>query len=69
MGLGCDQMMGAFRAFARLKPHRDYTFPLTGLVRGRKFERVMQRIFEDSCLEDLWLTCFVFQRTCLPRKW
>lgn len=58
MGMKWDAMMDAFRVFARMKPHQDYTFPLSGLVRGRKFDRVMQRIFQDGCLEDLWLNCF-----------
>src|SRR6185503_6822933 len=58
MGFGWEEMMEAFREFARKKPHRDYTFPLTGFVRGRKFDRVMQLIFLDSSLEDLWLPCF-----------
>src|SRR6202030_519295 len=41
MGMRWDAMMETFRAFARMKPHRDYTFPWSGLVRGRKFDRLM----------------------------
>jgi NTE family protein/lysophospholipid hydrolase len=58
LGMRWEAMRDAFVAFARMKPQRDYTLPITGLIRGRTFERAMQRMFQDVCLEDLWVRCF-----------
>jgi predicted acylesterase/phospholipase RssA/CRP-like cAMP-binding protein len=41
------------RHFVPARPHRDYTLPIMGLIRGRRFERAMRAMLGDRRIEDL----------------
>lgn len=59
LGLGPDEMVEANRkAYIEGKPHHDFTLPLFGLIPARRAERILDRDFGDTRLEDLWLNCF-----------
>ncbi len=41
-----------------LKPLKDYTLPIVGLLSGRKTSRILSSMFGDVCIEDLPLNYF-----------
>ena len=56
MGWDHDTIMAKNRAAIR---HRfDYTFPITALMAGGEMTDVVQEMFGDAQLEDMWIPCF-----------
>jgi NTE family protein len=54
-----DKLINTCRkAFIEDKPLRDYTFPVTSLIKGHQLQKIMQKYFEDIHIEDLWLNYF-----------
>lgn len=62
--IACQYAMGWDHATIMAKnraaiAHRfDYTFPITALMAGAEMTSVVQEMFGDAQLEDLWLPCF-----------
>ena len=46
------------KCFVTTNPLSDYTFPLQGLVRGRKVEEMLKNTFGNMQISDLWLPFF-----------
>jgi predicted acylesterase/phospholipase RssA/CRP-like cAMP-binding protein len=44
--------------FSNAKRFMDYTLPVTSFFAGRQFDLVLERIFGDLCIEDLWIKYF-----------
>ena len=40
------------------KAFRDYTLPYVSLTRGRRYNRMLQTVFGDTTIEDLWIPYF-----------
>ena len=40
------------------KAFGDYTLPLVSLARGRRFDHLLQQVFGDANIEDLWMPYF-----------
>jgi predicted acylesterase/phospholipase RssA len=36
----------------------DYTLPVVSLIAGRRFQRMLARMYGDACIEDLWRRYF-----------
>ena len=59
MGWDVNTMEERIReCFVATNPLSDYTFPLQGLVRGRKVERLLKETFGSMQISDLWLPFF-----------
>ena len=56
MGWDIDTIMAHNKA--SLKHKFDYTFPITALMAGGEMSDIVQEIFGDIALEDMWLPCF-----------
>jgi lysophospholipid hydrolase len=56
MGWGDETIMAKNRAAIRHK--FDYTFPITALMAGAEMTEVVQEMFGDAQLEDMWIHCF-----------
>jgi predicted acylesterase/phospholipase RssA/CRP-like cAMP-binding protein len=44
--------------FARHRPFKEYTLPLVSLLAGRRLNDLLQELYGDARLEDLWLNTF-----------
>lgn len=44
--------------WVKYKPHKLYTLPMIALVSSRKAERMLDMMFGDDLIEDLWLSFF-----------
>lgn len=44
--------------WARNKPHRAFTLPITSLLSARRAKRLTQNVFGDKAIEDLWTDFF-----------
>jgi predicted acylesterase/phospholipase RssA/CRP-like cAMP-binding protein len=44
--------------WVKYKPHKLYTFPIISLLSTRKVERMLDMMFGDDLIEDLWLPFF-----------
>lgn len=59
MGWDADAMLERTReVFRRRRALIDVTFPYLSLLSGAKLTRVLQRLFGDARIEDLWLPYF-----------
>lgn len=56
MGWDFDTIMA--RNHASLKHKFDYTFPMTALMAGGEMTAIVQEMFGETALEDMWLPCF-----------
>ena len=56
MGWDDATLMAKNRAAVRHK--FDYTFPITALMAGASMTEVVQEMFGDAQLEDMWIPCF-----------
>jgi predicted acylesterase/phospholipase RssA/CRP-like cAMP-binding protein len=56
MGWDDAAMMAKNRAAIRHK--FDYTFPITALMNGASMTHVVQEMFGDAQLEDMWIPCY-----------
>ena len=39
----------------KTKQFLDYTLPITSIISGNRYNSLLQTMFEDTCIEDLWL--------------
>jgi predicted acylesterase/phospholipase RssA len=44
--------------WVKYKPHKLYTLPMIALLSSRKAERMLDMMFADDLIEDLWLSFF-----------
>ena len=59
MGQSTQEMEASIkRCFVETNPLSDYTFPLLGLVKGKKVERLLKENFGKLEIDDLWLPYF-----------
>ena len=59
MGMQPDDMVAFNRKWwVDFQPLRDYTLPLVSLIRGRKVVYMLQQMFGDLHIEDLWIPYF-----------
>lgn len=59
--LGYDipaMMQKNHHAFNKIKPFKEYTFPILSLVRSRKLDQVADYFCGDHHIEDLWINYF-----------
>ena len=56
MGWDDDTIMAKNRAAIRHK--FDYTFPFVALMNGGEMTNLVQEMFDDAQLEDMWIDCF-----------
>ena len=42
----------------RIRPHREYTFPLLSVIRGRSTRQCAEAMYGDIRIEDLWVPFF-----------
>jgi predicted acylesterase/phospholipase RssA/CRP-like cAMP-binding protein len=62
--VACQYAMGWDDATIMAKNHTaighrfDYTFPITALMAGAEMTTVVQEMFGDAQLEDMWIPCF-----------
>lgn len=58
-GVGWKGMVRRNRwGWVRYRPHKLYTLPIISLLSSRKAERMLDMMFGDSQIEDLWLPFF-----------
>jgi NTE family protein len=57
-GMPLDEMVALNRAWARFRPHRDYTVPFASIVSHRAAERMLAHMFGDLEYEDCWIEAF-----------
>ncbi len=59
MGWDAGRMLEYNRRIWRKRwPIRDYTFPYMGLIKGRRFQRILRETYDESQIEDLGLNFF-----------
>jgi len=58
LGLDVDGMRNLARTFGSRKQFVDYTVPLVAFLSSRKISKVLQTLFWDVCIEDLWRPFF-----------
>ncbi len=59
MGWGPEELVARNRkTFVDGKPHRDLTLPFMAVLSGRRARRLLEELFGDVGMEDLWLNCF-----------
>lgn len=58
MGLGVEGMMAIAKAFGSRRHFADYTVPLVAFFASRRITTVLQQIFGDVYIEDLWRPYF-----------
>ena len=58
MGRDYEDMVDLARQFASPKILFDYTLPFVSLMASKKVTRVLKDLFEDLCIEDLWIPYF-----------
>lgn len=44
--------------WAERNPLKDKTLPVVALLAGRRLDRMIETMFGDRCIEDLWMRCF-----------
>jgi predicted acylesterase/phospholipase RssA/CRP-like cAMP-binding protein len=58
MGLDFESMARAAKTFSSRKHFADYTVPIVAFFSSRKVTTVLQAMFGDVCIEDLWRPYF-----------
>ncbi len=59
MGWSPDTVQAKCRqAFLNDKPLKDYTLPMVSFLKGRRFQSVIRKYFQDINIEDLWINFF-----------
>ncbi len=53
-----DMLRLNYWGWVRLRPHNLYTLPLVSLLSDRKAERMLGMMFQETAIEDLWLSYF-----------
>lgn len=53
-----DMLRLNYWGWVRLRPHKLYTLPLVSLLSDRKAERMLEMMFQETAIEDLWLSYF-----------
>lgn len=46
------------RGWVKMRPHKLYTLPLISLLSARKAHKMLDMMYGDDAIEDLWLSCF-----------
>ena len=41
-----------------MRPHKEYTFPVLSIIRGRRTRQCGEMMYGDICIEDLWVPFF-----------
>ncbi|HWM90683.1 MAG TPA: patatin-like phospholipase family protein, partial [Thermoanaerobaculia bacterium] len=58
-GFDCKDMIRLNRwGWVKYQPHKLYTLPMISLVSSRKAERMLDMMFGDDMIEDLWLNFY-----------
>lgn len=57
-GLDHREIARLMRDMVRLRPFRGITYPILALLSGRRLNRVINQLFADRRIEDLWLRYF-----------
>jgi predicted acylesterase/phospholipase RssA/CRP-like cAMP-binding protein len=56
--MGWDDATLVAKNRAAISHRFDYTFPITALMAGAEMTEVVQEMFGDAQLEDMWIPCF-----------
>jgi predicted acylesterase/phospholipase RssA/CRP-like cAMP-binding protein len=69
LGLGPEEMRARCREeLVRRSPFNDYTLPRVSLIRSRKAGRMLDRVFGETCVEELPLSFFTVSADLLASR-
>lgn len=58
-GLGVEEMIElSYRGWHKMRATRDYTLPIVSLLKAGRVGKMLEMMFDDGRIEDLWLPYF-----------